>query len=758
MEVENRQEEPPDAPAPTPVRRARDSAPAPTSRRSLAGLALLGTAASVAVVVGGALAGAASPGPSGRLWSVPSIPVRPTIGLIPSLFLFYGGLIGLVRSWLLLRRHLLTHGLMLVPLAAIVGAWALPLMAGPPLGSRDVYAYAAQGRLAEQGYDVYEAGPALLGDDDPVLAPVDPLYRETPVVYGPLFVWASEAIARATGDGVVAAVLMYRLVAVLGLLIAAVGVYDLARNMGRDPVDALVLAFANPLVLLHLVSGAHNEAMMLAFFVTGVAVARRARLVPVGIALCAMAAAIKLPAILGVAFVGWPWALEGRGRLARLGRAALVVVEAFVVIALAGRLTGWGWGWVNALTSTDPVEAYLSVTQVIGGGLALLFGFELAGVLALARLVGMVAAGGITAVLLLRRAASWPLALSWSLVIWALLHPTTQPWYLTWGIMLLAAASAGERNRTFVTGCALAAFVVLPVGPQLGLLVLEDTGLGTALLAVVLLVVLTFSPRTDHRSHYRATLQPGKVTVIAPTRHEAPNIEPFVAALEAAVVDRPVEVLFVDDSDDDTPAEIGRVAATAGIPVRLLHRSSADRWGGLGGAVVDGFHQAEGATVVVMDADLQHPASSVPDLLHTIDRGRDVAVASRRVPGGQDLGLTRARWLLSVVASSAARGLFPGRVGPVSDPLSGFFALRLGEIDLERLHPDGFKILVEVLATHPDLWVEERPFTFQGRRQGLSKASAGQGARYLGHLVDARLRTSWAWAGAAVPQRVFRSA
>ena len=88
--------------------------------RPLGFTAALGLVASVAVVVGGALAGAGSPGQAGRLWSVPSVPVRPVMGLVPALFLFYGGLIGLVRAWLLLRRHQLRVGLSLTGLAAIV--------------------------------------------------------------------------------------------------------------------------------------------------------------------------------------------------------------------------------------------------------------------------------------------------------------------------------------------------------------------------------------------------------------------------------------------------------------------------------------------------------------------------------------------------------------------------------------------------------------------------------------------------------------
>ncbi len=735
-----------------------------TSLRSIAGL---GFGAAVLVVVGGALAGAAEPGDPWRLWSVPTIPVRRSASIVPALFAYYGGLIILVRAWLLLRRHHLTNGITVSALALVVFMWAAPLLVGPPLGSRDVYAYAAQGRMAEQGFDVYEAGPAELGADDPVLAPVDPLYRESPVVYGPVFVSLSSIVAAVVGEHVGAAVLAFRFLAVVGLLVAAVAVYDLARSLGRDPVDALVLAVANPLVLFHLVSGAHNEAIMLSFLVGGVAIAQRPRLLHVGIALCAFAAAIKLPAILAVAFLGWPWAVQASSWPRRCGRVALVGAEALGVVAAAGRLTGWGWGWVDALTNSEPVNAYLSITRLVGGGLSLVTGFDVDRVLTAARFTGVLLAAGITCLLLLRRHGSWPTALAWSLLLWAVLHPTTQPWYLTWGLMLLAATSAGKRNRGLVAGCAAASFVVLPIGPQLGLIVMDDTRVVTLVSAAFLLCLLTFSPARGRQSLHRADLDPDLVSIVVPTRHEAANIYPFVDGVEKLAENDPVlagrriEVLFVDDSDDETADVIAEVAAAPlndRVSVRLAHRSTSERWGGLGGAVVDGFSLAGGSVAVIMDGDLQHPADKIPGLVAGVDGGAGLALASRRVVGGSDGdGLTPNRRRLSVGAAGLARRLFPGQVGPVCDPLSGFFAVRLGVLDLNRLQPDGFKILIELLVTHPDLRVAETPFRFAGRTQGVSKASTSEGARFIGHLIDLRLRTSGIWAGAPVPQRVFSS-
>lgn len=743
---------------------------------TLRSVAILGFGASVLVVVGGALAGASGAGSSGRLWTVPTVPVRPSFTLLPALFAYFGGLILLVRAWLLLRRYHLTHQLPAMAAAAVIVIWSIPLLVGPPLGSRDVYAYAAQGRMADQGLDVYEDGPVELGVDDPMLAAVDPLYWDAPVLYGPVFVFMSSSVASATGDHLVAAVFAYRFMAVLGLLATAVALWDLARQLGRDPVDSLILAVANPLVLFHLVSGAHNEAIMLGFLVSGVAIGLRPRFVHVGIMLCAVAAAIKLPAILAVAFLGWPWALMAPTWPRRLGRATVAGLEALTVIAVAGRLTGWGWGWVDALVNSQPVNAYLSVTRVFGGGFSLVTGINAEEVLAVARPAGVMVAVGATALLLLRRHQSWPTALAWSLLLWAVFHPTTQPWYLTWGLVLLAATTGGERNRAFIVGCAVALFAVLPMGPQLGLVLLDNSSLTQLVLAALVLALFTLSPGPEHEPRYRRDLNPGIITVVVPTRHERSNIEPFLQRLTDAVsgspelADRQLEVLYIDDSDDDTPEMIRAMAErdwrTASVPisVRLVHRRRHERWGGLGGAVVDGFAVARGAVAVIMDGDLQHPAERIADLVGPIDGCRPITgetrpalvVASRRIPGGTDHeGLTPTRRRLSLSVAWLARSIFPKRIGRVGDPLSGFFAVDLRRVDLNRLFPDGFKVLVELLATHPELPAVERPFQFVGRRQGMSKASLSEGGRFIGHLLDVRLRTTRPWGGASVTRRLF---
>ncbi|MFF2621261.1 glycosyltransferase [Oerskovia jenensis] len=228
-----------------------------------------------------------------------------------------------------------------------------------------------------------------------------------------------------------------------------------------------------------------------------------------------------------------------------------------------------------------------------------------------------------------------------------------------------------------------------------------------------------------------------QVTVVVPTFNEGPNVAELVRRLTAAADGLELEVLFVDDSRDDTPAIIRQVAETSAVPVRLLHRD--EPVGGLSGAVVEGLEDAQGEWVVVMDGDLQHPPEMVPVLLDTAaTTGADVVVASRYVGGG-DAGGLDGRWrrMVSTASSLLARSMFPLRLRNVTDPMTGFFAVRTGSIDVAALRPRGFKILLEILARNKVEVVEE-PFVFGERFAGESKATLSNGLRYLQQLTALR--------------------
>ena len=232
------------------------------------------------------------------------------------------------------------------------------------------------------------------------------------------------------------------------------------------------------------------------------------------------------------------------------------------------------------------------------------------------------------------------------------------------------------------------------------------------------------------------------VTVVIPTFNERENCRLLADALVATLAaDRPLEILFVDDSTDGiTPDVITQLVAGRPRTVRLVHRSGPDRVGGLSGAVARGIAEAGGDVVVVMDGDLQHPPEVVPDLLEKIDRGADLAVASRYTGAGDASGLSTS-WRRTVSSTSTllARACFPKRVGAVcTDPMTGFFAVRRDRVELERLRPRGFKILLEILARH-DLVVVEVPFHFGERTIGESKASWRNGLAFLIQMLGLRM-------------------
>ncbi len=231
------------------------------------------------------------------------------------------------------------------------------------------------------------------------------------------------------------------------------------------------------------------------------------------------------------------------------------------------------------------------------------------------------------------------------------------------------------------------------------------------------------------------------VTVVVPTRNERGNIAPLVHRLREALPPGRARILFVDDSDDGTPEEIEHAASVSDLDVAVIHRARGERDGGLGGAVLRGLRSTSSPWVVVMDADLQHPPEVVPALLTRAEElDADVVVASRHVPGGDEGGLSGlARVLVSRGSITASKLLFPRRLAGISDPMSGFFVVRRDHLDLERLRPQGFKILLETLGRHADLRKSEIPFSFGERLSGDSKASLTEGLVFLKQLARLRI-------------------
>ncbi|MFF9192094.1 glycosyltransferase [Streptomyces rochei] len=233
--------------------------------------------------------------------------------------------------------------------------------------------------------------------------------------------------------------------------------------------------------------------------------------------------------------------------------------------------------------------------------------------------------------------------------------------------------------------------------------------------------------------------EPGAVTIVVPTFNESGNVRRLLRLITDAVPARlPCEVVFVDDSTEDTPDVIRAAAPDCPFPVTVLHRD--EPAGGLGGAVVEGMKAAGSDWIVVMDGDCQHPPSLVPELVATGERtGAGLVVASRYVKGGSRAGLAGSyRIAVSRAATWLTKALFPRRLHGISDPMSGFFAIRRSEVTAEVLAPLGYKILLELAVRSRPQTVTEVPFVFEERFAGESKSTAQEGMRFLRHLAGLR--------------------
>ncbi|WP_225804841.1 glycosyltransferase [Streptomyces sp. NK15101] len=232
-----------------------------------------------------------------------------------------------------------------------------------------------------------------------------------------------------------------------------------------------------------------------------------------------------------------------------------------------------------------------------------------------------------------------------------------------------------------------------------------------------------------------------RLTLVIPTRNERESVPLLLRALEPAFDGLPVEILFVDDSDDDTPATAARHAPDCRLPVRMIHRESGAREGGLAGAVLSGARHARGEWALVMDADLQHPPEAAAALARTaLGHDVDIVVGTRYAGSGSTGdGLDGpVRRLVSRGSTLLTKAVFPHRLAGVSDPMSGLFAFRTSAIDMDRLSPLGFKVLLELLVRHPGARVAEVAYRFAPRAAGTSKASLREGMRFLRHLLRLR--------------------
>jgi alpha-1,6-mannosyltransferase len=382
----------------------------------------------------------------------------------PRQLIFFAGIACLCVAWLGLGRR--ASRLTVRELLLVGALWALPLVVGPSLFSRDLYSYLADGALLHHGLSPYSHAPdALAGVQPHVLGAVSPFWRHTTAPYGPAFLWLSSLVAAVVGSNLIAGVLLLRAIELAGVVLLALFVPRLARTLGADPGRAVWLAVISPLVLLELIGAGHNDALMAGLLVAGVALALERRPL-LGIALCAVAAMVKLPAAAGVLFIAVCWWRDSPERTARIVFETTGAVVA--VVALVGLVSGLGLDWVSGglLSSTDKLRLAITPSTAIGHTSASVLHAVGVGVASkgLESAVGtvMLALSALLTVLICRRVRYENLALylGVTLFVFVAAGPAAWPWYLTWGIALVAATQLGQSWSWLPIVIAASSFLV----------------------------------------------------------------------------------------------------------------------------------------------------------------------------------------------------------------------------------------------------------------------------------------------------------
>ena len=246
---------------------------------------------------------------------------------------------------------------------------------------------------------------------------------------------------------------------------------------------------------------------------------------------------------------------------------------------------------------------------------------------------------------------------------------------------------------------------------------------------------LMFGQRASVGSDVVANRKVPELAVVIPTLNERANVSVLVQRLANALNGVSWEAIFVDDDSIDGTIDEVRRFARRDARIRGIRRISRR---GLAGAALEGMLSTSAKFIVVMDGDLQHDETRIAEMLPLLrNREADVVVASRYCEAGQNLsGLSKIRHFGSQLATWLAEKLVKTSL---SDPMSGFFALRREVVDrvARKLSPQGFKILLDILASSPNpLRVREIPFSFRPRLYGESKLDSAVALEYLSLLVS----------------------
>ncbi|MFC0111274.1 polyprenol phosphomannose-dependent alpha 1,6 mannosyltransferase MptB [Kibdelosporangium aridum] len=380
-------------------------------------------------------------------------------GKMLATFTLYTGVALLVWAWIMLARAIKANVVDASGVVRAVVAWTAPLVLAPPLFTKDPYIYLAQGALANAGFDPYTAGPSrLLG---PMSENVAEVWLHTPSPYGPLFIILIKSVVAITGTNILLGVVLIRLLMLSGLALVCAALPGLCRHLGGKPAFALWLVAANPLVLIHLVAGAHNDLLMIGLLCSGTLFVLN-RQHTLGFALVGAAFAVKATAAVALPFLVWVWMAHRRDS-SRIGSFAITAgAGAAIVVAVFGGFTllaGVDLGWIGALDGNVIVDLWLSLPTVVGKLVSSLLGIfvdvHAFAVVQAVRLGGWAVLVGVVAWLWWKSREGGPTAIrnaAFALLATVLLSSVTFAWYFSWPLVLGAAFAIPTKRVALIGG------------------------------------------------------------------------------------------------------------------------------------------------------------------------------------------------------------------------------------------------------------------------------------------------------------------
>lgn len=435
--------------------------------------ARLGLLGSVLITVGGLGAGSTRQHDP-LLESIHMSWMRFGHGLVLSSILLWTGVGIMLIAWLQLGRQALAGQATEYTMKVTTGFWLAPLLVSVPIFSRDTYSYLAQGALLRDGLDPYAVGP--VANPNVLLDNVSPIWTITTAPYGPAFILIAKFVTVIAGNNLVVGTMLLRLCMLPGLAALIWATPRLARHLGADTSIALWTCVLNPLVLIHLMGGVHNEMLMVGLMAAGIALTFGGRHV-LGVTLITVAIAVKATAGISLPFLVWVWMRHLRDRRGYRPARAFVTATAIsllvfaVVFGILSAVAGVGLGWLTALAGSVKIINWLTVPTAaanllyaLGSGL---WSVHFYAVLRVTRYLG-IAVIALSLPLLwwrFRRDDRGALTgIAWSMLIVVLFVPAALPWYYSWPLAVVAPLAQSRRAVAVIAG--LSAWVMVIFKPD----------------------------------------------------------------------------------------------------------------------------------------------------------------------------------------------------------------------------------------------------------------------------------------------------